>query len=90
MRKIVLTYGLIAGAILAAMMFATLPFEDRIGFDKAAVIGYTTMVAAFLMVFFGVRSYRDRVAGGSLSFGRSRSACRSSPSRASATSPPGN
>ena len=70
MRKIVLTFGLIAGAILSAMMLITLPFQDQIGFDKGAVIGYTTMVLAFLMVFFGVRSYRDNVAGGSVTFGR--------------------
>lgn len=70
MRKIVLTFGLIAGAILSAMMLLTLPFMDEIGFDKGAVIGYTTMVLAFLMVFFGVRSYRDNVGGGSVTFGR--------------------
>jgi len=28
------------------------------------------MVIAFLMIFFGVRSYRDNVAGGSVGFGR--------------------
>jgi hypothetical protein len=70
MRKIVLTFGLIAGAILSAMMLITLPFHDQIGFDKGAIIGYTTMVLAFLMVFFGVKSYRDNVAGGSVTFGR--------------------
>lgn len=70
MRKIVLTFGLIAGAILSAMMLITLPFHDEIGFDKSAIVGYTTMVLAFLMVFFGVRSYRDNVAGGSVTFGR--------------------
>ena len=70
MRKIVLTFGLIAGAILSAMMLMTLPFLDRIGFDKGEIIGYTTMVLAFLMVFFGVKSYRDNVAGGSVTFGR--------------------
>jgi len=70
MRKIVLTFGLIAGAILSAMMLLTLPFLDEIGFDKGAVIGYTTMVLAFLMVFFGVKSYRDNVAGGSVTFWR--------------------
>lgn len=70
MRKIVLTFGLIAGAILSAMMLLTIPFADRIGFDKGAIIGYTTMVLAFLMVYFGVRSYRDNVAGGSVSFGQ--------------------
>ena len=70
MRKIVLTYGLIAGAILSAMLFLSLRFEDEIGFDRGAILGYATMVLAFLMVYFGIRSYRDGVAGGSLTFGR--------------------
>ena len=70
MQKIVLTFGLIAGAILSVMMLLTLPFLDKIGFDKGEIIGYTTMVLAFLMVYFGVRSYRDNVAGGSVTFGR--------------------
>jgi hypothetical protein len=70
MRKIVVTFGLIAGAIMSVMMLVTIPFQDQIGFDKGAIIGYTTMVLAFLMVFFGVKSYRDNVAGGSVSFGR--------------------
>jgi hypothetical protein len=70
MQKIVLTFGLIAGAVLSAMMFLTIPFMDRIGFDKGAIIGYTSMVMAFLMVYFGIRSYRDNVAGGQVSFGR--------------------
>lgn len=70
MRKTVLNFGLIAGAILSAMMLVTIPFQDQIGFDKGAIVGYTTMVIAFLMVFFGVKSYRDNVAGGSVTFGR--------------------
>ncbi len=70
MQRIVLTFGLIAGALLSAMMLLTLPFADEIGFDKGEVIGYTTMVLAFLMVYFGVRSYRDNVAGGHIGFGR--------------------
>ncbi len=70
MRKIVLTFGLISGAILSAMMLLTIPFQDQIGFDKGAIIGYTTMVLAFLMVFFGVKSYRDNVVGGTVTFGR--------------------
>jgi len=70
MRKIVLSFGLIAGAILSVMMLVTIPFQDQIGFDKGAIIGYTSMVLAFMMVFFGVKSYRDNVAGGSVTFGR--------------------
>ncbi|MGE0439993.1 MAG: DUF4199 domain-containing protein [Gemmatimonadales bacterium] len=70
MRKVILTYGLIAGAILAAMMLIALPFQARIGFERAAVVGYTSMVLAFLMVYFGIRSYRDTVGGGQVPFPR--------------------
>jgi len=52
MRKTVLTFGLISGAILSIMMLATLPFLDSIGFDRAEVIGYTTMIVAFLLILF--------------------------------------
>ena len=70
MKKIVLTFGLIAGAMLSAMMLATLPFLDRIGFEYGEIIGYSSMVLAFLLTFFGIRSYRDNVAGGTIRFGR--------------------
>ena len=70
MKKIVLTFGLIAGGILAAMMFLTTPFLDEIGFDHGEIIGYTSMIVAFLLIFFGVKSFRDNVAGGSVTFGR--------------------
>ena len=56
MTKIVLTFGLIAGAILSAMMVITMRFVEKIGMDAGMVIGYTTMVLAFLLVFFGIRS----------------------------------
>lgn len=70
MKKIVLTFGLIAGAILSVLMVATLPFAERIGFDNSLFVGYTIMVLAFLLVFFGIRSYRENVGGGQISFGR--------------------
>jgi hypothetical protein len=70
MLKIVLTFGLIAGAVMSAMFLVTIPFHDQIGFDNGALVGYTSMVAAFLMVFFGVRRYRDQVTGGAITFGR--------------------
>lgn len=70
MKRIVLTFGLIAGAILSAMMAITMPFHDQIGPNNGMVIGYTTMVLAFLLVFFGIRSYRDTVGAGKISFSR--------------------
>ena len=70
MRKTVLTFGLISGAISAIMMLATIPFADKIGFEKSEIIGYTTIVLSALLVLFGVRSYRENVSGGRLTFGR--------------------
>jgi len=70
MRKIVLTFGLLAGAVLSATMLLSTLFWDHIGFDKGMYVGYTSMVLAFLMVWFGVRSYRDNAAGGRVSFVR--------------------
>lgn len=73
MKKIVWTFGLISGAIMAAFMFATLPFVNALG-DHSYLVGYTGIVAGFLCVYFGVRSYRDNVLGGRIGFGRALSA----------------
>ena len=70
MKKTVLTFGLISGAIMAAMMFATMPLMHKIGMNRGMVLGYTTMVLAFLLVFFGIRSYRENIGDGRISFGR--------------------
>jgi len=71
MKKTVLTFGLISGALISVMMLLTIPFHDAIGFELGGlIVGYTTMVLAFLLIYFGVRSYRDNVAGGTVRFGR--------------------
>lgn len=70
MKKTVLTFGLISGAISAATMLSTVPFVDKIGWEKGEILGYTMIVVSALMVFFGVRSYRENVSGGRLTFGR--------------------
>src|SRR5580692_8034548 len=70
MKKVVWTFGLISGGILSAMMLVTMPLQLKIGFDHGALIGYSTMVAASLLIYFGVRSYRDNVGGGKVGFGR--------------------
>lgn len=69
MKKIVLTFGLIGGVMISVMMLGTVPFAKQIGFDKGVFVGYTIMVLSFMMVFFGIRSYRENVGGGTISFG---------------------
>jgi hypothetical protein len=54
-------------------MLSTALFLDRIGFDKGVVVGYTGIVLSFLLVFFGIRSYRENVGGGQITFGRALS-----------------
>jgi hypothetical protein len=70
MKKIVLTFGLISGVVSSMMMIGTLPFIDSLGYDKGAIVGYTAIVLSFLLVYFGVRSYRENVGGGAISLGR--------------------
>ena len=68
MRKIIVTFGLISGAISSLMMIVLVAFGDTIGFDRGAVIGNTSIVLSFLMVFFGIRTYRDNIGNGQITF----------------------
>jgi hypothetical protein len=70
MRKTVIKFGIISSLLMAVGMVINMHFADSIGFDKAMLTGYTVMVISFLMVFFGVRSYRDNLNGGVISFGQ--------------------
>jgi hypothetical protein len=72
MQKIVLRFGLASGAILLAMSAVLMPLcmNGTIDFENSELLGYSAMVLSFLLVFFGVRSYRDTVAGGEIGFGR--------------------
>ena len=70
MKKTVLTFGLIAGLMISVLMDSAMIFADKIGSGHSMVLGYTMMVASFLLIYFGVRSYRDNVLGGQISFGR--------------------
>ena len=70
MKKIVLTFGLIAGLIISVLMDSSLLLADKIGSGHSMALGYTIMVASFLLIYFGIRSYRDNTLGGRISFGR--------------------
>jgi hypothetical protein len=71
MKKTVLTFGLISGAISSSLMLlVTMPLADKIGFDNGEILGYTTIVLSFLLVYVGVRSYRENIGGGTITFGR--------------------
>jgi hypothetical protein len=70
MKKTVLTFGLISGAVAMLLGISTVSFIDRIGFDKGVIVGYTGIVVSLLLVPFGIRSYRENVGGGHITFGK--------------------
>ncbi len=70
MKKTVLTFGLIAGLLISILMGGTMLLNDRIGAGHSMLLGYTNMVASFLLVYFGIRSYRENALAGQISFGR--------------------
>src|SRR6185295_11300925 len=71
MKKVVLTFGLIAGAIIVVLMFATMPLQNNPQLRNSGhLIGYTTMLIAFSMIFFAIKSYRDQHQNGVITFGK--------------------
>ena len=70
MKKTILTFGFISGAVLSLLTLATIPFADKIAASGGEYLGYTIMVLSFLLVFFGIRSYRDVKGEGQITFTR--------------------
>lgn len=70
MTRAVLKFGVISGLVSAGLMLSYVPFLEKISFTQGAIFGYSGMVVAFLFVYFGVRSLRDREQGGAITFGR--------------------
>jgi hypothetical protein len=70
MRKTILKYGLISGLLCAALIAIATPIENSLSLDYGYYIGYTVIVLSFLLVFFGIRSYREDQSGGQITFGR--------------------
>lgn len=71
MKKIILVYGLIAGAIAAGMFLISIPLQYAGYFDPnvGMIVGYTSMVVAFSMIFFAIKNHRDNHNNGSITFG---------------------
>lgn len=72
MKKIILTYGLISGAIAAVLMLGMALYMDNDPerFGGGEIVGYAGIILSMVFVFLGVRAYRDQLAGGRLSFGK--------------------
>jgi hypothetical protein len=73
MKKSVLTFGLISGVMISVLMGGAMLIGNKFSSGHSMnqmLIGYTMMVASFLLIYFGIRSYRDNTLDGHISFGR--------------------
>ncbi|MBK6997442.1 MAG: DUF4199 domain-containing protein [Lewinellaceae bacterium] len=71
MRKTILTYGFISGAVAAVLMTGSaFYFQQSKDFSNGAFFGYAGILLSMLFVFLGVRAYRDNVSEGRISFGK--------------------
>jgi hypothetical protein len=71
MRKVVLTYGLIAGLIVSLLIVVTwsvVPPESNMALSM--LLGYANMLVSLSMIFFAIKSYRDNYLEGSITWGR--------------------
>ncbi len=71
MSKIVLTFGILAGLINAAVaMLLTSIAGEEMMHANSEWIGYLVMIIALSMIFVGVKQYRDNYLGGVIKFGK--------------------
>ena len=63
MKKVVLTFGLISGVIITALMWLMLAMMKAGFTSHSLLMGYATMIIALSLVFFGIKSYRDNNGG---------------------------
>ncbi len=74
MKNAVIKYGLISGAISAALLFfVSMVFYKRYDFSHGFLIGYSCMLLSFFVIYFGMANYRDHVGGGQINYWRALS-----------------
>lgn len=70
MQKVVITCGIIAGAISAALMGIGIDFFEKNSTGASQVIGYTSLLLSTSLIFVGIKMFRDKHHGGVVSFGK--------------------
>jgi hypothetical protein len=71
MKRNILIFGLISGALLCVNMVLMINMMyTGTGMKGNDVVGYTALVAMFSLIFFGVRNYRNKELNGYIPFGK--------------------
>ena len=71
MKRNVLIFGLVMGAVLCANMIIMVNMlYNNPEFKSNDLLGYVVMVVIFSLIFVGIRNYRNKELGGVISFGK--------------------
>lgn len=71
MKKNVLVFGLIAGLIASVWMVISMAICYRnTELEGSMLVGYTSMVVAFSLIFVAIKNFRDKYNNGYVSFGK--------------------
>lgn len=71
MRKIVLVYGSISGLLMVGMFLVSFAMMEAgiLSFDNSELFGYTVMIVVMSLIFFGIKSFRDKHNNKAITFG---------------------
>ena len=71
MKKIVMICGLISGGIVSGLMgLSMLMYNNNSDLKHSEVLGYATMILAFSLIFVGIKMFRDKHNGGTVTVGK--------------------
>jgi hypothetical protein len=74
MKRTVIIYGIIAGAVVSAFMSTTMLIaanDEKVHTGASSmVLGYLGMLISFTFIFVAIKSYRDKQNNGIISFGK--------------------
>ncbi|WP_094572872.1 DUF4199 domain-containing protein [Mucilaginibacter xinganensis] len=71
MKRTIIVTGFIAGFIVAAFMLASMAKIFNLNnYEGSMLLGYTTMLVAFSLIFVAVKNNRDKYGNGVITFGK--------------------
>jgi len=71
MKRNIIICGLIAGLIVTALMMAAMAKIDSFNnYAGSMLVGYTSMLVAFSLIFVAIKNSRDKYGNGTITFGK--------------------
>jgi hypothetical protein len=68
MKKTIIKYGLISGAIATICIFIMTLVLKSYGFDNTATVGFSLIILSMSVIFFGIKAFRDNENEGHITF----------------------